>query len=172
MRFAGKSALVTGSSRGIGRSIAIRLAQEGADVAVHHRDSEDRARKVCAEIESLGRKAVVVQADVTDRQRVNAMAEEIVASLGSIDLLVNNAGELGAGNKSFDELSGDDWDRIIAVNLTGTFNVLWAVKPFMISRRSVAHCTLAATSNALPLGDFRERSRLGRVMSRPSTLQR
>ena len=132
MRFDGNVALVTGASRGIGRATALRLAGDGADVAVHYRQHADGAAGVCQAVRDLGRRAVSIQCEVTDRAGVEHMAEEVSRTLGPIDLLVNNAGEIG--ERAFGELTPEEWDRTIAVNLTGAFNVIWAVKDSMIAR--------------------------------------
>ena len=133
MRFEGKTALITGASRGIGKEAAIKLANEGADMAVHYVQSEDKAEEVCEQIRTMGRRCITAAAEVTDREALNAMVEKVIDELGSIDLLVNNAGIIG--NQSFNELTPEQWDRIIAVNLTGAFNVIWAVKNHMIERQ-------------------------------------
>ena len=133
MRFEGKVALVTGASRGIGKSTAIKLANEGADVAVHYVQSAGKAEEVCDQIRAIGRRCITVAAEVTDREAVNAMATKVLDELGRIDLLVNNAGIVGT--QGFDELTPEQWDRIIAVNLTGSFNVIWAVKDRMIEQQ-------------------------------------
>lgn len=133
MRFEKKVALVTGASGDIGRATTLKLAEEGADVAVHYRRHADRAAAVCDQARGLGRCAIAVQSDVTDRQAVHRMIETIAQELGPIDLLVNNAGD--AGEMRFEELTPEHWDRMIAVNLTAAFNVIWAVKDSMIARR-------------------------------------
>jgi 3-oxoacyl-[acyl-carrier protein] reductase len=132
MQIEGKVALVTGASRGIGRATALRLAEEGKDVAAHYHRAADRAEAVCAEIRALGRNAIAVQADITDRPAVATMVATVTTELGPIDLLVNNAGE--STGTTFDTLSPEHWDHILAVNLTGPFNVLWAVKDGMTER--------------------------------------
>ncbi len=134
MRFQGKVALVTGGSRGIGKETAKKLASEGATVAVHYSNSVTKAEDVCAEI--YGRykqKALPFQADISDRDAVNRMVSEVTRELGPIELLVNNAGDVG--DMTFDELTSEHWDRIISINLTGPFNVLWSVKDEMIKRK-------------------------------------
>ena len=154
MRFERKVTLVTGASRSIGRATALRLGEEGADLAVHYRCSADGAARVCEEVRSLGHRAIAIQGDVTDRSAVWRMIELVTRDLGPIDLLVNNAGEIG--EVRFDELTPEHWDRMIAVNLTGAFNVIWAVKDSMIARTfgrivnvsSVA--ALAVRPNVLP----------------------
>jgi 3-oxoacyl-[acyl-carrier protein] reductase len=154
MRFEGRVALVTGASRGIGKATAIKLAQEGADVAVHYVRSAEQAEAVCKQLRELGRRAAAVQAHIADRPAVNKMVAKAVSELGPIDLLVNNAGDVG--DMDFDELTPEHWDRVLAINLTGPFNVIWAVKDSMIQRRfgrivnvsSIA--ALAVRPNQLP----------------------
>ena len=134
MRFEEKVALVTGSSRGIGKETAKKLASEGATVAVHYSHSVTKAEDVCAEIyEKYKQKALPFQADISDRDAVNRMVAEVTRELGPIALLVNNAGDVG--DMTFDELTPEHWDRIISINLTGPFNVLWCVKDGMIKRK-------------------------------------
>jgi len=116
----GQTCVVTGSSRGIGRGIALELAENGADVVVNYRSSEGAAYDVVDEIEDMGRTAVAVQADVADRDQVQAMAEEVHDSVGEIDVLVNNAGI--TIDKVFDEMTREDWDRVMEVNLGGVYN--------------------------------------------------
>ena len=115
-----KTCLVTGASRGIGRSIAIELAEKGANVGVNYRTSESAARDVAHRIEAFGENAAIVQSDVSEMNDVQRMAEDVRAELGRIDVLVNNAG-ITADNR-FEEMSRDEWDRVIDVNLGGTFN--------------------------------------------------
>ena len=133
MKFEGRIALVTGASRGIGRATAIKLAGEGADVAVHYVRSAKPAEEVCEEVRTLGRRAIALQADIADRVAVNEMVAQATAALGPIELLVNNAGDVG--NMDFDQLTPEHWDRIIAINLTGPFNVIWAVKEGMVQQK-------------------------------------
>ena len=133
MKFEGRIALVTGASRGIGRATAIKLAGEGADVAVHYVRSAKPAEEVCEEVRTLGRRAIALQADIVDRVAVNEMVAQATAALGPIELLVNNAGDVG--NMDFDRLTPEHWDRIIAINLTGPFNVIWAVKEGMVQQK-------------------------------------
>src|SRR5438445_7581967 len=94
----GRVALVTGSSRGIGRAIALALADDGADVAVNYRRDEDAARQTVADVEALGRRAAAYQASVDSPEAVAAMAEAVVADLGPVGILVNNAGISSRGN--------------------------------------------------------------------------
>ena len=130
MRFQDRVALVTGASRGIGRTTALTLARDGADVAVHFVNSHGAAEEVCEQIRGLGRIAVPVQADVTDRRAIARIVDEIRAQLGPVELLVNSAGMIEG--QMFEELTPERWDRVIEVNLTGSFNMIWAVKADMI----------------------------------------
>jgi len=129
VRFDGKVALVTGAARGIGRAIALALAQEGADVVVVDVDF-DRAQQVAQEIEGRGRKAVAISADVSDRQAVRRLVSEAVSLLGKIDILVNNAGIIRRG--TFLEHDPQEWEKVLNVNLGGTFNCTREVVPIMI----------------------------------------
>jgi len=115
----GRNAVVTGGSRGIGRAIALRLAEAGANVALTYRERADEAAQVVRDIESKGRRAVALQMDVTERSSVEQAARDAKRALGPISILVNNAGI----NKptDFDRLSDADWDEILSANLKGPF---------------------------------------------------
>ena len=129
-----KIALVTGASRGIGRGIALELAREGWDVCVNYIERRDAAAQVVSEIRAMGRNAVAVQADVADGKAVVAMTELVEASLGSISLLVNNAGV--AGQALFQDISDDMWNRYMSVNLGGARNTIRAVLPTMLREKN------------------------------------
>jgi 3-oxoacyl-[acyl-carrier protein] reductase len=122
-------ALVTGGSRGIGRAAAIALAKAGADLAVNYRSRSQEAEAVCSEIQKLGRKAIHVQADVSQSAAVAGMVAVVERELGAVGILVNNAGI--ARPQKLEEIGEDDWDEIIAVNLKSTFLVTQAVLPAM-----------------------------------------
>lgn len=115
----GQKALVTGASSGIGRSIAVSLAQAGADVVVNYIVGEDKARAVCEEAETFGVRSIAINADVSDETQVKRMFAQMLAELGTIDILVNNAGL--QQDAPFDELTLEQWNKVIAVNLTGQF---------------------------------------------------
>ena len=128
----GRIALVTGASRGIGRAIAIRLAEEGCDVAVNYNTSKDAAEEVVMVIRGTGRRSVAVQADVASPEQVGSMVTKVEGELGPVDILVNNAG-IHKHHKSW-EMSVEDWDRIIGVNLTGTYLTSRLLGPRMAER--------------------------------------
>ena len=133
MPLRGRVALVTGSSRGIGRAIAIALADAGADVAVHYARRADEARAVAHAVESRGRRAVTLQADVTDEAEVLALVANVETSLGPVDVLVNNAGI--AQPYTLEELTAARFDQTIATNLRSAFLVSQAVVPSMRARK-------------------------------------
>ena len=115
----GQKALVTGASSGIGKSVAIFLAQEGAEVVVNYIGSEQAADEVVATITSQGGKAIAIQADVSKEDQVQAMFAQMLETFGTIDILVNNAGI--QQDAPFDEMTLAQWQQVIDVNLTGQF---------------------------------------------------
>jgi 3-oxoacyl-[acyl-carrier protein] reductase len=115
----GKVALITGGSRGIGAAIAKRLATDGADVAITYTKGADAAASVVKEIERAGRKAIAIQADAADAEAVKAAVDKTVATLGRLDVLVNNAGT--AIPKKFEETTLEEMDRMIDINIRGAF---------------------------------------------------
>jgi len=115
----GKIALITGGSRGIGAAIAKRLAADGANVAITYTKGADAAASVVKEIERAGRKAIAIQADAADAEAVKAAVEKTVATLGGLDVLVNNAGT--AIPKKFEETTLEEMDRMIDINIRGAF---------------------------------------------------
>jgi 3-oxoacyl-[acyl-carrier protein] reductase len=129
----GRTALVTGGGRGIGRAIALALAQHGADVAVSYRERAADAEAVAKAIGKLGRRGVVVGGDVSESGAVTRLIGSAEKGLGRIDVLVNNAGI--ALHRSLDDLTEADFDRTIAINLKSAFLCTQAVLPGMRSRR-------------------------------------
>ncbi|MCU4750685.1 beta-ketoacyl-ACP reductase [Halobacteria archaeon AArc-curdl1] len=117
---ADQTCLVTGSSRGIGREIALEFARCGADVVVNYASSGEKAREVRDHIEANDERAMAVGADVSDPDAVATMADEIREEFGSIDVLVNNAGI--TIDRTFENMTYEDWNRVMEVNLNGTFN--------------------------------------------------
>lgn len=118
MKIQGKTAVVTGAGRGIGRGIALRLAQDGANVVVSDINIEN-ARKVAEEIKALGGRTMAIQTDVTNEKEVNELVDKTVAEFGRLDIMVANAGI--ANIKMSIEMTPEEWDRIFAVNCRGVF---------------------------------------------------
>ncbi len=126
-------ALVTGASRGIGAGIAVALARAGTNVAVNYHQNAEAAKAVCSEISGLGRKALAVQADVSVAADVNRMLADIEADLGSIEILVNNAGI--AIPRKLEEITEAEWDEVLTTNLKSVFLVTQAVVGGMRARK-------------------------------------
>ena len=128
-----QTALVTGSSRGIGRAIAVELAREGWAVCVNYLEHREAAEDLVRLLRAEDWEAIAVRADVSDRDAVEAMVRTAQAELGPIELLVNNAGISYQG--LFQDTSNEIWDRTLAVNLTGARNAAQAVLPHMLSEK-------------------------------------
>jgi 3-oxoacyl-[acyl-carrier protein] reductase len=120
MTVEGKTCLVTGGSRGIGRGVAEELGRNGAEVVINYVSSEDEAHDTAECIESEGGTAAVAQADVADQDAVDELAEVVHDTFGSVDVLVNNAGI--TEDRKFENMTREEWDKVMDVNLGGTFN--------------------------------------------------
>jgi NAD(P)-dependent dehydrogenase (short-subunit alcohol dehydrogenase family) len=132
MRLKEKKAIVTGAGQGIGRSIALKMAQEGADVVIAE-VNPNTGNRTRMEVEALGRKAFFFPVDVADQRQVRGMAEEVLKIWERIDILVNNAGfDRGATLLNVKE---EDWDAVLGVHLKGTMNCIQAVSPDMVKHR-------------------------------------
>ncbi|RKY72866.1 MAG: SDR family NAD(P)-dependent oxidoreductase [Candidatus Latescibacterota bacterium] len=136
MDLGGKKALVTGASRGIGKATALALAKEGADVAINYVNNGNLASEVAEQIESMGSKTLVLQADVGDSQQVKSMFRTIKQQWGGVDVLVNNAG--GRCDGALLELDESSWNRALEVHLLGTVRCCRLALPAMIERREGA----------------------------------
>ena len=132
MKFRDQTVLVTGASRGIGRSIALRFAEEGARLALAAR-TENELLQTASLVEATGARAVAIPTDIRDRAAVDACVSRAEAELGPVDVLVNNAGVFLW--RPFLELSSEEWDLVLSTNLTGAANFCRAVLPGMIARR-------------------------------------
>lgn len=117
-----KSALVTGASRGIGRSIALQLAEDGFNVAVNYAGNKEKAEAVVKEIKEKGVESFAIQANVAEGDRVKVMIKEVVNQFGSLDVLVNNAGI--TKDNLLMRMKEQEWDDVINTNLKGTFNCI------------------------------------------------
>ena len=129
----GKTALVTGASRGIGREVAVALAAEGLAVGVHYNTRSDAAEETCARIRKTGSRCTVVQADVSRQEDIERMVKTVERELGAIQVLVNNAGV--SHRDALENMREEDWDRVMAVNLKSAFLVTQAVLPGMRERK-------------------------------------
>ena len=129
MRLKEKNAIVTGAGQGIGRSIALKLAQEGADVVIAEMNPETGAQ-TAKEVETLGRKSFFIPVDVANQKQVQGMVEQVLKAWKRIDILVNNAGFDRPG--SLMKVKEKDWDAVLGVHLKGTLNCVQAIAPHMI----------------------------------------
>ncbi|PZD93292.1 beta-ketoacyl-ACP reductase [Paenibacillus sambharensis] len=130
----GKKALVTGASRGIGRAIAVALAEAGADVAVNYAGSEGAAAETAAAVEALGRRALLIKGDVGKADAFESMVKEVLEAFGSLDILVNNAGI--TRDNLIMRMKEEEFDQVIETNLKGVFNGIKAVTRPMMKQRS------------------------------------
>jgi 3-oxoacyl-[acyl-carrier protein] reductase len=130
-----KVAIVTGGSKGIGKAICLKFAEEGCNVAVNSRHIED-ARQVADEVRALGRKSLAIAADVANSAAVSNMVDQTIKQFGKIDILVNNAGGIAlAKDATIENTTEADWDRIVGINLKGQFLYCRAVVPHMKKNR-------------------------------------
>ena len=147
----GKSAVITGGARGIGRAIALRFAEQGADVAFSYRGNAEAAGQTVSDIEALGRKALSVQADVVEPESAKALIDAAIADLGKVDILVNNAGI--TRDDLIMRLKPEDWTDVIATNLSGAFWTTKAVtRPMMKARGGRIINITSVSGQAGPIG--------------------
>lgn len=130
----GKTAIVTGGSRGIGRAIALKLAELGANIVVNYRSSANIVEEIIKEIENKGSKAIAVQGDVSNFGDAETIIKAAVDEFGSLDILVNNAGITADGLLM--RMKEQDFDKVIEVNLKGTFNCIRHASSIMVKQRS------------------------------------
>lgn len=129
-----KSVIITGASRGIGRAAALRFSREGWQVVIQYLTGEKQAMELLGEIRSGGADAIAVRADVSNRQDVDRMVKACVENFGGVSVLVNNAGI--AQSRLFTDITANDWDRMMNVNVKGVFHSCQAVLPHMIYKKS------------------------------------
>ena len=134
MRLKEKIALVTGASRGIGKAIALHLAEEGAQIIINYAKNSEKAKEVVAAVESTGGKALAMQADVSCWQEVEKMVDSIYEKFGRIDILVNNAGV--NRDELLISMEKEDWDAVINTNLGGLFHCTKAVAKYMMIQKN------------------------------------
>jgi len=133
-KFNGKVVVVTGSGRGIGRAIALAFAREGADVVVNVSRNVEQMNQVVKEIENLGARAIGIVADVSSMSSAEKLIKGAIEHFGKVDILVNNAGI--ARPAMCYKMTEEEWNKVVSVNLTGTFNCIRAVAPHMIERKT------------------------------------
>ncbi|MBF8982175.1 3-oxoacyl-[acyl-carrier-protein] reductase [Lutibacter sp. B2] len=134
MNLDGKTAIVTGGSRGIGKAIAMKLAQLGANIVVNYTSSAQQAEDVVELIKNMGREAIAIKANVANFDEVQNFISQAEEKFGEIDILINNAGI--TKDKLLIKMNEDDWDKVIEVNLKGTYNCTKAVSRKMMKQRS------------------------------------
>ncbi|MFV1951161.1 MAG: 3-oxoacyl-[acyl-carrier-protein] reductase [Nitrospinota bacterium] len=132
MKLEGRVAIVTGGGRGIGRSIALTLAEEGADLVVVGRNPEGIS-ETAEEVKSIGRRSLFIKTDVSIAGDVNSMVEKCIGEFGKVDILINNAGI--TRDSLLVRMKEEDWDLVLRINLTGTFNCMKAVTKYMMKQR-------------------------------------
>ena len=145
MKLEGQVAIVTGAAKGLGQAISLRLAGEGADLALAAREAPP-LEALAGDIRGLGRRALVVPTDVRDEAAVRAMVEAAVDGFGRVDILVNCAGTTGPIETPVQEIRVEDWDEVLAVNLRGTFLPTKHVAPVMLARGRGKIVNIAGTS--------------------------
>jgi NAD(P)-dependent dehydrogenase (short-subunit alcohol dehydrogenase family) len=153
MELANKVALVTGSSRGIGRAIAFAMAEAGANVAVHYATQRELAEQLATEIVALGRRALVVGGDVASRAALEQMVVKVEAELGPIDILVNNAAAF-LENVPLWDITEAQWDRVFAVNVKGPLFAIQLVLPSMKRRKTGAIINISTLGADVVMGGF------------------
>ncbi|MGH6931530.1 MAG: 3-oxoacyl-ACP reductase family protein [Dongiaceae bacterium] len=150
MNLSNRSAIVTGSSRGMGRAIALRFARDGAKVAVNCVNNIEKAEEVAREIRIDGGEAIVVRADVSRKEQAERLVNDAIKAFGKVDILVSNAGIVI--DRPFVDSTDEDWTRAIENNLHGFFNIARAVLPHMIGRK---HGRIIATGSCITeIADF------------------
>jgi glucose 1-dehydrogenase len=153
MRLQGKRAVVTGSGRGIGRAIAVRFAQEGADVVINDLDIRGTARKTLAAVEAAGRRGVLIKADVSRTDEARRLIDDALQQLGPLDILVNNAGI--EKHAAFVEVTEADYDKVLAVNLKGAFFVTQAfVRHLLADKRPGKIINISSVHEEMPFPGF------------------
>jgi glucose 1-dehydrogenase len=153
MRLTGKVALVTGSSQGIGRGIATRFAQEGADVVINYNRTPGGAQEVLREVEAAGRRGLIVQADIGNMSDIRKLITTAVEHFGHLDILVNNAGV--ETHAPFWEVKEEDYDRVLNINLKGVFFTTQAmVQHLMQTKRCGKIINISSVHEELPFPNF------------------
>lgn len=151
MQLEGKVAIVTGAGEGIGKAIALRLAQDGANIAVAEINPET-ANVAAGEVEGLGRRAIAIKTDVSSREQVNKMVEQVVRELGTVDILVNNAAFVVDVPQNFIDETEEYWEKVIAVTLKGVILCSRAVLDTMIEKQGGKIVNIASDAGRVGQG--------------------
>lgn len=149
----GKRALVTGASSGIGAVVAQTLAAAGADIAINYRGSADAAQALAAEIAAMGRRALVLQADIADAAQVEAMFANMTTAWGGIDILVNNAGIDGKAGPGW-SVALNDWRQVLEVNLFGTFYCCQQALARMVQQKAGVIINISSVHEVIPWSGY------------------
>lgn len=153
MDLSGKAAIVTGSSSGVGRATALRLARRGCDVVINYSRKREAAERVAEEVRALGARAVVVQADVAQDAQCKQLVAAAEQSFGRLDVLVNNAGTTRFIDfANLDDVKPEDWDNIFGVNVRGAFQCARAAKRLLEAHGHGAIVNVSSTASLRPLG--------------------
>lgn len=144
MKFEGRTAIVTGAARGIGRAISLELGRRGCNIAFNYFKNEAKAEQLIQELEAMGRQVYSIKANVGDFDSANAMVRETKDRFGAVDYLVNNAGIIR--DKLILRMSESDWDDVINTNLKGAFNFSKVVSPLMVKARSGSILNISSVS--------------------------
>lgn len=147
MDLTGKTAIVTGATRGIGRAICLELARRGCNIAFNYRNSAPQAAQLAEDLKAIGREVYVSQSNVEDFAAAEAMVQEAKGHLGAIDFLVNNAGI--TKDRLILRMSETDWDEVLNTNLKGAFNFSKAVAPIMVKARSGSILNISSISGII-----------------------
>lgn len=142
-----KVALVTGGLQGIGKSCALRLAEDGYDIAINDIRDEDSAKEQLTDIEALGVKVFYGKANVTDPTECEQFVEKVITNLGRIDVLINNAGI--TKDNLFIRMSNQDWNAVLGINLTGVFNITKPVVKYMMKQRCGSIVNMSSISGVM-----------------------
>ncbi|WP_233517845.1 glucose 1-dehydrogenase [Geodermatophilus marinus] len=148
-RLAGKAAVITGGDSGIGRAVAIAFAREGADVLIAYLDEHEDARETAKLVEEAGRTCVLVPGDLADRAHQKTVVPKAVEAFGKVDVLVNNAA-FQMSHESLDEISDEEWDHTLALNLTAMFTLCRDVLPHMPPGGSIINSSSVNSDNPSP----------------------
>ncbi len=144
-RFEGKTVMVTGAGTGFGAELAVRAGEEGANVIVHYRSSAAGAERTADRVRAAGSEALIVQGDITSWDDIKRMAEWAFSEVGGVDVLINNVGDMAAGQNSWREITEESIDHVLAVDIKGTLLMVHEFGQRMLERRKGAIVNIGST---------------------------